>query len=231
MLRSSRDPGTALGTTPPPRAWRNGWAIGLFLILAILAGGFDLWTKHLAFDRLMDDPSLPGRVEGVFEEYFGTTQPANVDSHTTRWVLQELHLSRRFCFGLSVTLSTNPGVVFGIRWFPLLAVNLITIGMMLFVVGFFLFSESKHYWLHAALALLLGGAFGNLYDRMAGSVVLPHLPPIRYHVRDFIDCGELGYPWVFNLSDAWLVIGAGMIVVYWFRMGRKTRQADAAAKK
>jgi lipoprotein signal peptidase len=199
--------------------------MALFITLTVLTGASDLWTKHLAFQQ-MNDPSLERRVKEVFDG----SPPADATPQTTRRVLQYLHLSRRICFGLSFTLSTNPGVVFGIGWFPLRLVNLLTLLRMLFVAGFFLFSEKRHYWLHAALALLLGGAFGNLYDRLTSSVSLPYLPPICYHVRDFIDCSELGYPWVFNLSDAWLVIGVGMIIAYWLWTGRKARRTGASKK-
>lgn len=229
MPRSPRanEPSRPSAPSPLNRAYRNGWAIALFAVLAIFAGASDLWTKHLAFTRLLDTPSLPRKVEALF----GTTQPTDVTPQITRQVLQHLHITKRICFGLSFTLSTNPGVVFGIRWFPLWLVNLITVFMMLFVIGFFLFCESRHYWLHAALALLMGGAFGNLYDRLVSCVALPYLPPIRYHVRDFIDCSDLGYKWVFNLSDAWLVVGVAMILLYWVWMNRNARQTDAAKKK
>ena len=209
------------------RAFRNGKAVVLFAVLSVVAAGLDLWTKHVAFTRMMDDPSIPKRVEALF----GTTQPTDVTPKITHTVLSRLHLTKPVCPGLSITLSTNPGVVFGIRWFTLWMVNTITVFMMLFVTGFFLFSDAKHYWLHAALALLLGGSFGNLYDRLTSCVSLPYLPPIRYHVRDFIDCSDLGYQWVFNLADAWLVIGVGMILVYWLWSGRKARQQLAASKK
>lgn len=214
--------------SPLNRAYRNGWAISLFAVLAIFAGASDLWTKHLAFQRLTEDES---RIQKQVKDLFGTTQPTDVTPQITRQVLQHLHITKKICFGLSFTLSTNPGVVFGISWFPLWLVNLITIFMMLFVTGFFLCSEARHYWLHAALALLMGGAFGNLYDRLASSVALPYLPPIRYHVRDFIDCSDLGYKWVFNLSDAWLVVGVAMILLYWVWMNRNARRTDAAKKK
>lgn len=212
------------------RAFRNPRAVALFVALGVLAGALDLWTKHLAFTRLMETPSLTRQVETILQDNFGTTRPAQSSPELTRDVLRLLHVTKKICFGLSFTLSTNPGIAFGKRWFPLGLVNLITIFMMLFVTGFFLLSERRHYWLHAALALLVGGAFGNLFDRLCSYVPLPNLPPIRYHVRDFIDCSELGYPWVFNLADAWLVIGAVMIIAYWFWTGRKARRLDAAKK-
>lgn len=215
------------GSPRVKRAWRSPGAIGLFLLVAVLSAGTDLWTKDRAFRRL-EDPALADRVQDIF----GTTQPSGTTPQTTRQVLQHLHLTKRICFGLSLTLSTNPGIVFGIDWFPLRAVNGLTVLMMAFVTVLFLYSESRHLWLHAALALLVGGAAGNLYDRLASSVVLPYLPPLRCHVRDFIDCSDLGYRWIFNLADAWLVLGVGMIFLHWMRTGRQKGHApDPATTK
>ena len=85
--------------------------------------------------------------------------------------------------------------------------------------------------MHVALALILGGAIGNLYDRLFSSVALPGLAPIRRHVRDFIDCSDLHYDYIFNLADAWLVIGVVMVFLQWLADARRERLAktgDAA---
>ena len=58
-----------------------------------------------------------------------------------------------------------------------------------------------------ALALILGGAFGNLYDR------------IRYHyVIDFLEVHIVHYHWPdFNVADSCIVIGAGLLLIEIFR--------------
>ena len=67
-------------------------------------------------------------------------------------------------------------------------------------------------WETVALGLLFGGALGNLWDRA------------RYgHVRDFLDfhVGEgpfRHYP-TFNMADAALVVGAGMLILALWRAG------------
>jgi signal peptidase II len=58
-----------------------------------------------------------------------------------------------------------------------------------------------------ALALILGGAFGNLYDR------------VRYHfVVDFLEVRIIHYHWPdFNVADSCIVIGACLLIIEIFR--------------
>jgi signal peptidase II len=58
-----------------------------------------------------------------------------------------------------------------------------------------------------ALALILGGAFGNLYDR------------VRYHyVIDFLEVHIVHYHWPdFNVADSCIVIGACLLIIEIFR--------------
>jgi signal peptidase II len=58
-----------------------------------------------------------------------------------------------------------------------------------------------------ALALILGGAFGNLYDR------------VRYHyVIDFLEVHIVHYHWPdFNVADSCIVIGACLLLIEIFR--------------
>ncbi|MGD0445830.1 MAG: signal peptidase II [Edaphobacter sp.] len=58
-----------------------------------------------------------------------------------------------------------------------------------------------------ALALILGGAFGNLYDR------------VRLHyVIDFLEVRIIHYHWPdFNIADSCICIGAGLLLIEIFR--------------
>jgi len=58
-------------------------------------------------------------------------------------------------------------------------------------------------WLTIALALILGGALGNLIDRM-----------VHGYVIDFLFFQYKGFSWpAFNLADSAVVVGAGMIII------------------
>ena len=55
----------------------------------------------------------------------------------------------------------------------------------------------------AGLALILGGALGNLYDRL-----------VYGHVVDFIDAHAAGWHWpAFNVADSAITVGAGILIL------------------
>lgn len=76
------------------------------------------------------------------------------------------------------------------------------------IVGAMLWRSGRAFTLTGlALALILGGAIGNLYDRV-------HL----HYVIDFIEVRLLHYHWPdFNLADSAIVIGACLLILEIFR--------------
>ena len=71
--------------------------------------------------------------------------------------------------------------------------------------------------LATALALVLGGAFGNLVDRVAHGFVV-----------DFIQLHAMGYAWpAFNVADSAICVGAGLLIWDSFRKPA----ADASVHK
>jgi len=110
---------------------------------------------------------------------------------------------------LQFRLLENPGAVFGIgggrRMFFIVA----SIIAMVFVYHLFATSTVRQRFLHGMLALIIGGAGGNLYDRL-----------LLGHVRDFVNVSiriadVQIWPWVFNLADAALVVGVLAIGIGW----------------
>lgn len=219
-------------------AYRSSRAWIIFLTVAALAAACDLWSKHAVFSWLLDDNSREWSVKAYNDsEYLKECHKDDVPPADTqafsRVVFQRLHIHRDICNGLRFTLSTNPGVVFGYRGMPPYVVNLFNAGMILAVCVFFSLCSRRDYWLITAFAFILGGAIGNLYDRLFSVVDVPPLTPIRHHVRDFIDCSDIGYQWVFNVADAWLVIGVAMVILHSLWLWRKEirkKKTGAAAK-
>jgi len=105
----------------------------------------------------------------------------------------------------NLVLVWNRGVSFGM----LDGIGAITpwllSGLALGVVIGLLFwlKQSAHPLIATGLGLVIGGAFGNVVDR------------VRYGaVVDFLDFHLAGYHWpAFNIADAGICIGAGLILV------------------
>lgn len=101
---------------------------------------------------------------------------------------------------LRLTYVTNTGGVFGLfsdQTFPLILTT--TIGVVAFIL-YYRHLPSKSTLLKVGLGLAVGGAVGNLVDRLCLGYVI-----------DFLDLRI--WP-VFNLADSAIVTGIGMVVCF-----------------
>ena len=106
-----------------------------------------------------------------------------------------------------LTYTTNTGGAFGIfaNQTFLLAVAAV-LGILVFLV-YFRYIPLESTLLKAGLGLDLGGAIGNLIDRLRVG-----------EVTDFIDIG----PWpVFNVADSAIVVGTILIIYYLLFIAQK----------
>ena len=70
------------------------------------------------------------------------------------------------------------------------------------IVSWMLWRYPARRLLCAGLALILGGALGNLWDRAAYG-----------HVVDFLDFHAMGWHWpAFNIADSAISVGAGLLI-------------------
>jgi signal peptidase II len=103
---------------------------------------------------------------------------------------------------LRVTLSKNSGAVMGILSSSkrlLLVVTMISIVVLIFFAYRMRYAPAAK---RIYLALIIGGAFGNLIDRLAAGEVL-----------DFIDMGFGSYRWpTYNVADIAVTVGAVLLV-------------------
>lgn len=147
-----------------------------------------------------------------------------LDYLTKQWVVSSLTLHYpQPVIGdiLRLTYTHNPGAAFGIN---------IGEHSRLFFLGLSLVALTALGWMYAAtpradllrlaaLALVCGGAIGNILDRL------------RYDagVVDFIDVGLGGHRfWIFNVADSAVSVGAVLLLIsFYLEERREPGDADA----
>ena len=148
----------------------------------------------------------------------GAAALAVVDQFAKEWALAALKEPVSVFPSLNLVLVHNPGAAFGFlsqaggwqRWFFIAAG--LAIGVFV-AVWLYRCARSGRRWLSVALTLVLGGALGNLWDRI-----------VRGAVVDFIDVyyGRFHWP-AFNVADAAITVGAAILIFTAFFGGADDR--------
>lgn len=179
------------------------------LILALVVFCADQASKFWVLEGMNFSP------EGCLATYL-----AHIPAHPScgRVVVLDPLLNDRPVF--SLTMVWNTGVSFGMfrasdglgRW--------LLVAMSFVISGVFM------WWLRTAtrplqtwaLGLVIGGALGNVVDRIRFGAVV-----------DFFDFSGLYFPWVFNVADAAITIGACLLILDFLLVGDD--KADQSPQK
>lgn len=104
----------------------------------------------------------------------------------------------------NLTMVWNRGVSFGLFAAESVWMRLVLIGFSLAIAGVIAFWLTHAERLLQALAfgLIIGGALGNVIDRVAYGAV-----------ADFLDFSGLWFPYVFNVADAAISVGVAGLVL------------------
>ena len=112
--------------------------------------------------------------------------------------------------GFNLTLSYNKGAAFSFldqaagwqMWF----LGGVAVAVVIAIIIWLLRLSSRDRWVSIALSLVVGGALGNLWDRISYG-----------HVIDFIQWYVADYYWpVFNVADSAVCVGAAMLFISTF---------------
>ena len=121
---------------------------------------------------------------------------------------------------LNLVLVFNKGAAFSLfaqapGWqTPLLSAFAVVAAI---VVGYFIVRNPGKHLFRLGLALILGGAIGNVIDRLRFG-----------HVVDFVDVHALGWHWpAFNVADSAISVGAVILILEGF-IGREKRSEAAS---
>lgn len=106
---------------------------------------------------------------------------------------------------LYITYVRNPGAAFGMLPYRTIFLVIVTLLVLLFIIYFYRTLPPGYTMLRIGLALQLGGALGNLIDRIRTSYVV-----------DFINFTV--WPPVFNLADTAIVVGIALFLIAFWRM-------------
>ncbi len=131
------------------------------------------------------------------------------DVYTKELALDHLGLFRRVEFlggFLRFDLTFNEGGVFGIMQGHKVFFLVVSIIVLALMTGYYFYEKSMNTLFRIAMAMIIGGAIGNIVDRLI---------PGRPGVVDFISVGVDGfYRWpTFNVADSVIVAGAFMIII------------------
>lgn len=145
----------------------------------------------------------------------------------TKWLV-EVHLPHSASHPVlpgfvNLTHVKNTGVAFGLfashgadggAWL-LVVMGVVALAA---VVLYFRLAPARNRLLLYSLALIVGGAVGNLIDRLASGAV-----------TDFLDVYVGTYHWpAFNVADSAITVGIGLMILDSFRSHRK---GEAAARE
>lgn len=135
---------------------------------------------------------------------------------------------------LRLTYVENPGMAFGIDLGGKLFFSLFSIAASVGIVYYLYRAKSEGLGFRLSLAMILGGAVGNLIDRVFYGVLFQQAPVFYGRVVDFVDVdffdlSIFGYQmsrWpVFNLADACVTVGVILLLM----MYRSPAAADSPA--
>ena len=137
----------------------------------------------------------------------GAAGLALIDQATKYWILHVVRLPEIGKIELSaifdLTFVRNFGASFGLfaggmasRVFLSLIAAGVSVGLAIWL------GRLNRPVAVAGVSFIIGGALGNLYDRVAYGYVV-----------DFFDFSGLGFPWVFNVADAAINVGVACLLL------------------
>ena len=108
----------------------------------------------------------------------------------------------------------NTGVAFGMFQNNNILFAILVSIIALIIIIYYPSLTEEDWFLHVALSLQLGGAVGNLIDRLTVG-----------HVTDFISVGDFA---VFNIADSCVTIGVGIMILGMWIQERKIKKGKVA---
>ena len=120
------------------------------------------------------------------------------------------------------SMTWNRGVSFGVmqaeglaRWGLFVLIGAIAVGFTVWLL------RAERRMTALALALVIGGAVGNLIDRARFGAVVDFIDFSGPWFGMVIGGWKVGFPWIFNVADACISLGAAALLLDQLLAGRK----------
>jgi signal peptidase II len=116
---------------------------------------------------------------------------------------------------IRISHVTNTGAAFGLLPGGTTLLSILSVGAVLAIVFYYRRLAADSRLIAATLGMQLGGAFGNLVDRIGQGFVV-----------DFVDVGIPGGPrfWSFNVADSSIVVGIiAVTALLWWQERQQPR--------
>ncbi|MCL2538409.1 MAG: signal peptidase II [Alphaproteobacteria bacterium] len=129
-------------------------------------------------------------------------------------IVPHAYIMTRVTSFFNIVFTWNPGTSFSL--FRTLGesapiVLIVITGIIIGALGHYLFARADKKYERVALSLIIGGAIGNLIDRIRFGAVV-----------DFLDFHAFGWHWpAFNFADVFISIGVAVLVAGWLFNKRK----------
>ncbi len=136
-----------------------------------------------------------------------------------------------------ITFVENPGMAFGIDAGSKLFLTLFTLAAAIGITYYLYTIRTDPFPMRLSLAFILGGAIGNLIDRVFYGVIFGEGPLLYGKVVDFLDVDffdisfagfELTRWFVFNIADTAVSCGVAlMLLSQWLLPDNRAKEPDA----
>lgn len=156
-----------------------------------------------------------------------------LDQLTKAWIMGGLDLREMGHIQVlpplfNLTWVENRGVSFGLfgdgsaRWM-LSAFSIVVAG----ILGWWALRADRRL-LITAIGLIMGGALGNVIDRIRFGYVVDFLDVSGPHL--FLGSMKINFPWIFNIADSAICIGVVLLIIDSVRAEQEAKVGLAAEK-
>lgn len=139
---------------------------------------------------------------------------------------------------LAFNFTKNPGMAMGMDWLSTPTISIIAITATIGIIGYILYTLNRaNYAYLICMGLIIGGALGNIYDRIFMGIAGDYGGVLDGHVVDFIhfylQIGDTAvFPYIFNVADIAITTSIIILLLFhkWIMPEEENEESDLKAE-